>query len=122
MVGDKPEWLTVENIYEYLGRQVPLDTIRSWIRTKKLPAYKVGPIPTDRNNAVSVAVWANEVTFEERTFTVYNVTIESRWRDADGSWKTGKGYRSSQVPTVIYCLQRAFDWAQAQRDPQNAPF
>jgi excisionase family DNA binding protein len=42
MVGDKPEWLTVENIYEYLGRQVPLDTIRSWIRTKKLPAYKPG--------------------------------------------------------------------------------
>ncbi len=34
------EWLTVENVYEELGRTVPLDTIRSWIRTKRLPAYK----------------------------------------------------------------------------------
>jgi excisionase family DNA binding protein len=39
---EKIEWLTVEQIYEYLGRQVPLDTIRSWIRTKKLAAYKPG--------------------------------------------------------------------------------
>ncbi len=35
-------WLTVENIYEMLGRKVPMDTIRSWIRTKRLPAYKPG--------------------------------------------------------------------------------
>ena len=39
---DRIEWLTVEQIYEYLGRQVPLDTIRSWIRSKRLPAYKPG--------------------------------------------------------------------------------
>ncbi len=36
------EWLTVEDIYEELGRTVPPDTIRSWIRTKRLPAYKPG--------------------------------------------------------------------------------
>ncbi len=35
-------WLTVEDIYEELGHTVPLDTIRSWIRTKRLPAYKPG--------------------------------------------------------------------------------
>lgn len=36
------DWLTVEDIYELLGRRVPMDTIRSWIRSKKLPAYKPG--------------------------------------------------------------------------------
>jgi excisionase family DNA binding protein len=36
------DWLTVEDIYEHLGRRVPMDTIRSWIRTKRLPAYKPG--------------------------------------------------------------------------------
>ena len=35
-------WLTVEDIYEELGHTVPLDTIRSWIRTKRLPAYRPG--------------------------------------------------------------------------------
>ena len=36
------DWLTVADVYEVLGRRVPLDTIRSWIRTKRLPAYKPG--------------------------------------------------------------------------------
>ena len=35
-------WLTVEDIYERLGRKVPMDTIRSWIRTRRLPACKPG--------------------------------------------------------------------------------
>ena len=41
MVDDN-SWLTVEDIYEVLGRKVPMDTIRSWIRSKRLPAFKPG--------------------------------------------------------------------------------
>ena len=36
------DWLTVEDIYELLAQSVPLDTIRAWIRSKKLPAYRPG--------------------------------------------------------------------------------
>ena len=35
-------WLTVEDIYDILNGSVPLDTIRAWIRSKKLPAYRPG--------------------------------------------------------------------------------
>jgi excisionase family DNA binding protein len=34
------DWLTIEDIYELLNKKVPRDTIRSWIRSKRLPAYK----------------------------------------------------------------------------------
>jgi len=40
-VHDK-DWLTVEDIHELLDKSVPLDTIRAWIRSKKLPAYRPG--------------------------------------------------------------------------------
>ncbi len=89
---------------------------------KRHLVFKVGPIPTDRTNAVSVAVWANEVEADGRTFTVYNLTVEARWRDASGEWKSGKQFRGSQVYALVYCLQRASDWICAQRDPQQAPF
>jgi excisionase family DNA binding protein len=39
---NETDWLAVEDIYEELGRRVPMDTIRSWIRSKRLPAYKPG--------------------------------------------------------------------------------
>ncbi len=42
MATGDTDWLTVEDIYEELGKRVPMDTIRSWIRTKRLPAYKPG--------------------------------------------------------------------------------
>ncbi len=89
---------------------------------KHHPVFKVGPIPTDKNNAVSVAVWANEFETDGRTFTVYNLTVEARWRDASGEWKSGKQFRGSQIYALVYCLQRASDWICAQRDPQQAPF
>jgi len=38
------EWLTIEDIYERLDRKVPHDTIRSWIRSKRLPAYRPGRV------------------------------------------------------------------------------
>jgi len=34
------EWLTVEDIAEEI--KVPVDTVRFWIRTKRLKAYKPG--------------------------------------------------------------------------------
>ena len=34
------QWLTVEDIANELG--VKIDTVRSWIREKKLTAYRVG--------------------------------------------------------------------------------
>lgn len=42
MTEQEPEWLTVERIYELLNRSVAIDTIRSWIRSGKLPAYRPG--------------------------------------------------------------------------------
>ena len=42
MATDDTDWLTVEDIYVILGKRVPMDTIRTWIRSKKLPAYRPG--------------------------------------------------------------------------------
>ncbi len=42
MATDDTDWLTVEDIYLILGKRVPMDTVRTWIRSKKLPAYRPG--------------------------------------------------------------------------------
>lgn len=41
-MADDNGWLTVEDIFERLNKKVPMDTIRSWIRSKRLPAYRPG--------------------------------------------------------------------------------
>jgi len=86
------------------------------------PVFKVGPIPTDRDNSVEVAVWSREVTSGDRSFTVYNATVHASYRDKDGQWQSAKGFRGSQIPVLVYCLQKAHDWILSQRDPSNCPF
>jgi hypothetical protein len=84
------------------------------------PAYKIGPIPADRNSAVAVSIYQEECTDHEgRVSTVHSVNVQSRWRDADGTWKDSASLRRSQLPVLMYCLQKAHDWI-LQRDP-NAP-
>jgi hypothetical protein len=87
------------------------------------PTFKVGPIPTSKDNAVCVSVWENEVrTGDGRAFKVHNVTVEARYYH-DGEWKSGKQFRGSQLYALVYCLQRASDFILGQRDPENdCPF
>ena len=42
MAQDNTEWLDIDDIYERLGRKVPKDLIREWIRTGRLRSFKPG--------------------------------------------------------------------------------
>ena len=39
---DGDVWLTIDDIYERLGKKVPMDSIRQWIRSGRLKAYRPG--------------------------------------------------------------------------------
>lgn len=44
MTQDNTEWLDIDDIYERLGRKVPKDSIREWIRTGRLKAFRPGKV------------------------------------------------------------------------------
>src|SRR4051794_3276002 len=82
---------------------------------EKWPLYKVGPIATDKNNAILVCIWEKIVqTTDGQSFKVHQVTIEAHTFDPNhpnedgskGRWKSGKSVRGSQLYVLIYCLQR----------------
>ncbi len=39
---DNKDYMTIEDIYEYLNHTTPIDSIRQWIRDKRLRATKPG--------------------------------------------------------------------------------
>lgn len=87
---------------------------------KKLPAFRVGPLMTSKNESVRATVWENQAGSGENTYTVFNVVLEASFKDQQtGEWRQSRGLRSSQVPIAIYCLQKAFEFACSQRDPAN---
>ena len=93
-----------------------------------IPAFRVGPIATDKEHAISAAVWASSATLEEGHLSVtYSVTLESHWYNPElpnpqdgqvGGWKPVKGFRVSQIATVQYCLRKCADYIRTRRTPQ----
>lgn len=87
---------------------------------KNRPVFSVGPIMTDPNNSVSAAVWERDVKLDDgREFTAHSISCEATYRDKEEQWQKSGSFRSNQIPTLIYCLQRCFDWALSQRDPKQ---
>lgn len=58
---------------------------------------------------VSCALWQNEATVNGRNVTMLKATVERRYKDGDGEWKSSNSFSRNEIPLAIYCLQKAFD-------------
>jgi len=69
---------------------------------KPVAKFKAGPI--------SAALWENEIkTGNGHTATVLKATIQRRYKDSNGSWKSSGSFSRNEIPLAIYCLQKSFE-------------
>ena len=90
------------------------------------PEVKFGPFP----GGISVAVWQNEIQTDGASRTIRSISVSPRrYRDAQsGEWKDAPSYRTSDIPALIFGLQKALEYVfsnplpgQEARDA-DAPF
>ncbi len=67
------------------------------------------PVAKFKAGQVQVAIWENRVQLPERTARMLKVTVQRRYRDKDGQWKSSVSFGRNEIPLAIYCLQKAFD-------------
>lgn len=59
---------------------------------------------------VSAALWENEIkTVNGNTATILKATIQRRYKDKSGSWKSTTSFSRNEIQLAIYCLQKAFE-------------
>jgi hypothetical protein len=59
--------------------------------------------------AVSCALWENELTTRDgRQIPVLKASLERRYRDASGTWKSSNSFGRNEIPQAIYCLMKAY--------------
>jgi hypothetical protein len=67
------------------------------------------PIEKFRAGQVSCALWENEISVSGgRKVRVLRATVERRYKDSDGEWKSSGSFGRNELPLVIYCLTKAF--------------
>jgi hypothetical protein len=68
------------------------------------------PVAKYTAGQVSAAIWENEVTTKAgKKVTMLKATVERRYKDKDGQWKSANSFSRNEIPFVIYCLQKSLD-------------
>ena len=68
------------------------------------------PVAKFRAGQVSAALWENEVPVKNGgTATMLKATVQRRYRDKDGNWKSSNSFSRNEIPLAVYCLQKAFE-------------
>ena len=61
--------------------------------------------------AIKVSVWKNNGTSKEGSKTEFRtVTIQRRYTDKDGEWKTASSLRINDLPRASLALSKAFEY------------
>jgi hypothetical protein len=79
------------------------------------PVWKV------RAGSVSCALWENEANVNGRSVAMMKATIERRYRDGDGNWKSSGSFSRNEIPLAIFCLQKAFEKMIGEQEEDVVP-
>ena len=44
-----------------------------------------------------------------RKTVMLKASVERRFKDSTGTWKSSNSFSRNEIPLAVYCLQRAFD-------------
>ena len=67
------------------------------------------PVQKFRAGSVSCAIWENDAMVGGRSVKMLKASVERRYRDASGTWKSSSSFARTEIQDVIYCLQKAFE-------------
>ena len=76
------------------------------------------PVRKFTAGTVTSSLWENEITIEGQSRIVLKATLERRYRDPHGDWKSSNSYSRNEIPLAIYALQKAFE-AMLEKQPDE---
>lgn len=69
-----------------------------------------GPVKKFSAGAISCSLWENQIAVGGIPTTVLKATVERRYKDRNGEWKSSNSYSRNEIPLVIHLLQQAFSY------------
>ena len=67
------------------------------------------PVAKFRAGPVSAAIWENEITVNGKKAVMLKASVERRFKDKDGQWKSSNSFSRNEIPLAVYCLQKSFE-------------
>jgi hypothetical protein len=68
------------------------------------------PIHRVSAGQVAAAIWDNTIEIRGRPRRLLKASVTRRYKDPEGRWQTSSSFSRNEIPLVIHCLQRAFEY------------
>ena len=68
----------------------------------------MAPVKKFSAGSVSSAIWENEAMVAGKKVGILKATIERRYRDKDGTWKSSGSFSRNEIPLAVFCLVQAY--------------
>ena len=66
------------------------------------------PVMKFQAGLLSCALWENEISVNGQQKVVLKASVNRRYKDKDGSWKSSGSFSRNEIPLAIYGLMQAF--------------
>lgn len=89
---------------------------------KKQEMKKNKPVATFKDYPVQVAVWKKTIDGKKKedTFTVYDCSVTSSYKDKDGNYQSGSNFKEQDLLKTGVLLQSAYQFIQACKNEDYA--
>jgi hypothetical protein len=64
-------------------------------------------------------LWENEIRVDGRPQKIVKASVERRYKDRDGTWKSSNNYSRNEIPLAIFVLFQAFESMVNKGDDQD---
>lgn len=66
------------------------------------------PVTKFRAANVSCAIWENEAEVQGRTIRILKASVDRRYTDKNGAWKSSNSFSRTEIPQAVFCLLKAY--------------
>ena len=80
-------------------------------------------IHSDRTTVLEVAIWENEVRYDDKVSVQHSIQLSRSYKNGDGKWVSNTAYRTHDLPLVRFLMDKAHSWCTDRRTQDSScPF
>ena len=68
----------------------------------------MAPVKKFSAGSISCALWNNDAVVNGNKVQILKASVERRYKDKDGTWKSSGSFSRNEIPMAVFCLLKAF--------------
>jgi len=68
------------------------------------------PIAKYKAGQVTAALWENDINTNGQKVQILKASVQRRFKDRDGTWKSSMSFSRNEIPLAVFCLQKCFEY------------